>query len=162
MKYFIIFLFLFGFFQVGTSQNAEEYFSYLQGLENSGQHSKAEYLKGIYKNLIPTMYFENGELKTYGPPLPQRLLTNNRDVYLGEKAIAANYDMSNVEIIIIKYKEGDPIGQLNLDPAFVQSLTALKYIVFVTAYDVQISKFDEIVPQLPSNVKRLVRISFEE
>ncbi len=162
MKYFILILFFLGIYQTGTSQNAEEYFSYLEGLENSGQHSQAEYLRGLYKNLVPTMYFDDGELKTYGPPYPQRLLTNNRYVYLGEKAIVSNYDISNVEIIIIKYDEGENIQQLLLDPAFVQSLTALKYIVFVTSYNAQISKFDEIIPQIPANVKRLVRISIEE
>ncbi|MCO6460094.1 MAG: hypothetical protein J5I59_01715 [Saprospiraceae bacterium] len=158
MKYFIYLLFLFGAYQQGISQNVQEYNSYIDGLEGSGQGAQAAHLKSIYRDMLPTVYFDQGEIKTYGNELPKRLISSSTDIFLNEKVVYIT-NLSQVEIIVINYKPGEDLNQITFKPEFLQQLTALQYLVYVPAFDVPIEKFNEVNTQLPANVVKLVRVS---
>jgi hypothetical protein len=52
MKYLIFLLFLLGVSQQGISQNVQDYYAYIQGLEGSGQSVQQPISKGCIKILL--------------------------------------------------------------------------------------------------------------
>ena len=160
MKYLIFLLFLLGVSQQGISQNVQDYYAYIQGLEGSGQSGAAAYLKGLYKNIAPTVYLEKDDIKFYGNTNPKRLISTAEDIPLNEKVMHFT-SIANVELIVINYSPESDIRLIYFSPDFIQQLTSLQYIIFVPAFDVPIEKFDEIANHLnlPSNVNKLVRVS---
>lgn len=102
---------------------------------------KAEKLKSYLNDLHTTVYFENGEVKTFGDGAPTYAKT---DVNTIKKLSEKNTKLSQVEILQIKLNEPGDELKLKVDPSTVSGLTGLKYILVRSSYELSVKKFEDI------------------